>query len=132
MKKFFSTGFILALGLALPLAARAGKINGYVRLPTGEMIPPSAAVQVELRDVSKADANAMLLGRDEQHGGGKTEMAYEISYDDSKVAANHTYAVSCRIIARGKLLYINNTQVAVITRGAPVKDVDIPVAKVKN
>ncbi len=118
---------------ALPLVVLAGNVTGRVRLPAGETIPPVATVQVELRDVSKADAGSMLVGKVELHnGGGKNDAPFEIGYDDKRISSNSAYAVSSRIIAKGRLLYINNVQVPVITRGAPVKDVELPVSKVKR
>jgi uncharacterized lipoprotein YbaY len=111
---------------------RAATLTGSVKLPDTEMIPPSATVHVELRDVSKSDAGAMLIGKIEIHGGGKNEAPFEILYDDKKIVAEHSYSVSCRVIAKGKLLFVNNSQIAVITHGAPAKDVVLPVDKVKR
>lgn len=122
---------LLLIALA-PLGAFAGKISGVVKLPAGENIPPGAKVLVELRDVSRADAASMLIGRcDVREGGGKNEAHFRIEYDDKKIADTSSYAVSCRISARGKLLFINDTHVPVITGGAPKQDIQLPVSKVK-
>lgn len=121
------------LVLSAPFAVLAGKLSGKVRLPAGEMIPPGANVQVELRDVSKADALAMLLGKcDVRDGGGKAEASFEIGYDDKRIADGNAYAVSCRITHKGKLLFINDAHVPVLTHGAPKKDVELPVTKVQK
>lgn len=123
--------FYAAAGL--PLAVWAGAVSGRVRLPDGETIPPSATVQVELRDVSKLDAGTMLVGKIELHdGGGKNDTHFEIKYDDKKISSNNAYAVSCRIVAKGKLLFYNDAHTPVITRGAPVKGIELPVTKVKR
>ena len=131
--KTFQQFLVSVLLAATPFAGFAGTVSGSVKLPKGEAIPPGASVQVELRDVSRSDAGAMLLGKcDVRDGGGKNDAAFEIGYDDKKIAKDNAYAVSCRIVAKGKLLFINDAHVPVITRGAPAKDVELQVSKIKH
>jgi uncharacterized lipoprotein YbaY len=119
------------LFVAISPVAFAGKISGMVKLPAGEIIPPGASVQVELREISKADAG--LVGKcDVRDGGGKNDAAFEISFDDNKISPANSYSVSCRIVAKGKLLFINDAHVAVLTHDAPKKDIALPVSKVKK
>ena len=50
-------------------------------------------------------------------------LAWLIKYDPAKISPDATYAVSARFTdAAGKLLFVNNTQVPVLTRGAPNDD----------
>jgi putative lipoprotein len=132
MKNLLQLAAILVAGL-LPVALFAGEVSGRIKLPAGETIPPGANVQVELRDVSKADAASMLVGKaDVKDGGGKSDAAFTIKFDDAKLLPENSYAVSCRITHKGKLLFINDTHIPVLTRGAPAKDVELPVNRVKR
>ena len=122
-----------ALFAALPPALFAGSISGMVQLPKGEIIPPGSSVEVELRDVSRADAITMLVAKvSVRDGGGKNDAPFEIKFDDKKILPANSYSVSCRIIAKGKLLYINDAHIPVITHDAPFKDIALPVTKVKH
>lgn len=130
MKKILQ---MLAAAALLPTALFAGEVSGRIKLPVGETIPAGANVQVELRDVSRADAASMLVGKaDVKDGGGKPEAAFTVKYDDAKLLPENSYAVSCRITHKGKLLFINDTHVPVLTRNAPAKNVELPVVRVKN
>lgn len=131
--KTFSCWFAVLLIILSPASVFAGKISGVVKLPKGENIPPKAKVLVELRDVSRLDASSMLIGRcDVRDGEGRNEGRFEIEYDDKKIVDANSYAVSCRISSRGRLLFINDTHVPVITGGAPKADIVLPVRKVSK
>jgi putative lipoprotein len=83
-------------------------------------LPPGAVVKVQLVDVSRAGAPAVVLGEQLITGGGRqVPFAFEIPYDPAKIDQRFTYAVQARIENDGKLLFINDQRYAVITRGAP-------------
>jgi len=112
-------------------SAGAANVSGNVQIPAGSTVPSGAVVQVELRDVSRADAAAMLIGsKSIRDAAGKGTVPFSVAYDTAKINQGNTYAVSARITQKGKLLFINDTQIPVITRGSPVKDVSVPVTKV--
>jgi putative lipoprotein len=64
-------------------------------------------------------------------GPGQFPISYQVCYDPSQIQENHTYSMSARITeSDGKLLFINDTHIPVITRGNPSDDVEIAVISV--
>ena len=100
--------------------AVSARVTGTVTYLQRIALPPTAVIKVQLVDVSRADAPALVLGEQIIHAGGKqVPFAFEIPYDPAKIEANHTYAVQARIEDGGQLRFINDQRYAVITRGAP-------------
>jgi putative lipoprotein len=95
-------------------------VTGTVTYLQRVALPPSATVKVQLIDVSRADAPAVVLGEQVIEAGGKqVPFAFSIPYDTAKIDPRFSYAVSARVEDGGKLLFINDQRYAVITRGAP-------------
>ena len=64
-------------------------------------------------------------------GPGQIPIPYEVFYDPAKIEENHSYSMSARITdAEGKLLFISDTHVPVITQDYPTSDVQILVVPV--
>lgn len=116
---------LLVAGCAGMSAAPAGggvgaRVTGTVTYLQRIALPPSAVFKVQLADVSRAGAPAIVLGEQRIAAGGKQPpFAFEIPYDPAKIDPRFTYAVQARIEDGGKLLFINDQRYAVITRGAP-------------
>lgn len=108
------------------------KIAGTVTYRERIALPADAVVKVQLVDVSRADAPAVVIGEQVLQAGGKqVPFAFEIAFDPSKIEASHSYAVQARIEEGGQLRFINDQRYPVITRGAPM-EVDLvlrPVAR---
>ncbi|MEA3335303.1 MAG: YbaY family lipoprotein [Chloroflexota bacterium] len=108
-------------------ASVTGGVNYQVRIA----LPDDAIVQVQLQDISRADAPAIILGEETFTIPGQMPMPYEVIYDPADVVPNHSYGMAARITsADGKLLMINDTIVPVITRGNPSENVEIMVVPV--
>jgi putative lipoprotein len=100
--------------------ASSARVTGTVTYLQRIALPPSATIKVQLIDVSRADAPAIVLGEQILTAGGKqVPFSFEIPYDLAKIDQRFSYAVSARIEDGGKLLFINDQRYAVITRGAP-------------
>jgi putative lipoprotein len=100
--------------------AAVARVTGTVTDLQRIALPPTAMIRVQLADVSRADAPAVVLGEQVIQAGGKqVPFAFEIPYDPAKINPRFTYAVGARIEDGGKLLFINDQRFAVITRGAP-------------
>ena len=96
------------------------RVTGTVTYLQRIALPPNAVIKVQLIDVSRADAPAIVLGEQVIQAGGKqVPFAFEIAYDRAKIEPNHSYAVGARIEDGDKLRFINDQRYAVITRGAP-------------
>jgi putative lipoprotein len=115
---------------ALVLSACGGgsaSITGDVTYLQRIALPDDAVVTVQLQDISKQDVAADILGEQEIKTEGKqVPIAYEVEYDEGEIEDNHTYSMSARITdGTGKLLFISDTVIPVITRGNPTADVEI-------
>jgi putative lipoprotein len=103
-------------------AARPAMVTGTVAYRERIALPPSAVVKVQLVDVSRADAKAVVLGEHVIEAKGRqVPFAFEIPYDPAKIEVNHSYAVQARIEDAGQLRFISDQRYAVITNGAPTK-----------
>lgn len=96
-------------------------ITGTVSYRERIALPPTAVLKVQLVDVSRADAPAVVIGEQLISSGGRqVPFAFDIAYDSTKIEPNHSYAVQARIEVDGELRFINDQRYAVITRGSPV------------
>jgi heat shock protein HslJ len=113
-------------------AAEGAVITGVVVYRQRIALPDDAVVQVQLRDVSRMDVAALLLGEEVIHTSGRqVPIPYSVAYDPGEIDERHTYSMSSRIEdGAGKLLFISDTTVPVITHGAPTHDVEIVVVPV--
>ncbi len=103
----------------------SAQVTGTVTYRERIALPPVAAVRVELVDVSRADAAAVVLGEQLiETGGRQVPFSFAIAFDPLGIDERMSYAVQARIEASGRLLFISDQRYAVITRGAP-KHVDM-------
>jgi uncharacterized lipoprotein YbaY len=103
-------------------------ITGTVTYRNRGALPPTAVLEVSLQDVSLADAPAKVISTQRIEAGGKqAPFAYELFYDPAQIDPRMTYSVSARITEGSELLFISDTMIPVLTRGAPMTDVDILV-----
>jgi len=106
------------------------KVTGTVTYRERIALPPTAVIKVQLVDVSRADAPAIVLGEQVTHAAGKqVPFSFEIQFDPARIEASYSYAVQARIEVDGKLRFISDQHYAVITRGAPTH-VDIVLRSV--
>lgn len=108
--------------------AKMKVMKGSVTYRERIALPPGATVQVQLVDVSLADAPSVTIAETVITPDHQVPIPYELRYDDAAIAANHTYAVAARIELDGQLLFISTTRHAVLTGGAD--DTDIMVERV--
>lgn len=95
------------------------KVSGSVVLASREVAPPGAVLKVQLVDVSRADAAALVLGEQRLEVSGKPPpWSFEIAYDPARIDPRYSYAVQARLEVNGQLHAINDQRHAVITRGA--------------
>lgn len=120
--------------VVVPVGSSAGSasITGVVTYLQRSALPDDAVVTVQLQDISRMDVPAEILGEQViQTGGSQVPFPYAVSYDAGSIVDNHTYGMIARITdGEGKLLFINDTTIPVITRGNPTSDVEILVVPV--
>jgi putative lipoprotein len=103
-------------------------ITGTVTYRNRSALPPTAVIEVSLQDISLADAPAKVISTQQiEAGGNQPPFAYELTYDPAQIDPRYTYSVSARITDGGELLFISDTTYPVLTRGAPLTDVNILV-----
>ena len=129
-----SIGMIVVFCLAATLTAcssapERSTVTGTVTYRQKIALPPDAVLTVRIEDVSLADAPAEVLGEQViETKGAQVPIAFNVAYDADKIEANHTYSLRTRIEdGSGKLLFINDTSIPVITQGNPVQDIEVVV-----
>jgi len=108
------------------------KITGSVDFKEKVDLAPNAVVTIELQDTSIQDAKAITLVSLTINGLKSFPIPFEIEYSPGEINPKKTYSLSVRITTDKQLDYINDTQIPVITRGSPIKDVKAMVTKVKK
>lgn len=110
-------------------AAVTGTVSYLVRMA----LPPESTVIVKIEDISFADAPSTVVGEQEIKTEGKqVPIPFNVTYDPDKIVDNHSYTISARILdGTGKLMFISDTIVPVITRGNPTENVEVIVVPVK-
>ena len=95
-------------------------LTGTVTYLQRVALTPEAEVQIELRDVSRADADAPVIAKQILRPAGKqVPLAFSLDYDTAEILPGRAYAVSARITDRGQLAFVTDTRVPVLTGGAP-------------
>ena len=95
-------------------------VTGSVTYGNGATLPAGAALTVELRDISRADAPSDLIARQVLPAPGPPPTAFRLDYRRAAIDPRNTYSVSARVeTAAGKLLFINDTAYLVLTYGNP-------------
>ena len=64
-------------------------------------LPPGAALEATLEDVSRADAAAEVIGSTRVEKPGNPPIRFEIHYDPSRIDPKGPYAVRARIMVGG-------------------------------
>ncbi len=100
--------------------AGANTVTGTVSYMVRMALPPTAIIQVQLLDVSLADAPAKVLAEEKiTLGDRQVPVAFTLTADPAKIEQNHMYSVSAHILVDGQLRFISDKSYAVITRGNP-------------
>jgi putative lipoprotein len=136
MRPLALTALLLAPALvaADPEPKKADKkptITGQVEFPGKPAFPKGTVVTIQVQDVSLADAKAVVLGKKAIENPKGSPLPFEVEYDAEAAKKGVRFSLSVRVTAGGKLLYINDTHIAVITEGR-VKNIKAPVIEVKR
>lgn len=109
------------------------RVTGTISYRERLALLPGAVITVQLADVSRADAPAIVLATQAIETGTVPgpPFAFSIPYTATDIDPAHVYAVMARIEVGGRLRFISDTRYAVITRGAPTR-VDVVVRGVSR
>lgn len=107
----------------------SGVLTGTVTYRQRIALPPNAVIEVQLADVSRADAAATILASQTITAEGKqVPFAFALKYDPAQIDSRLTYAVAARISVDGRLRWVNATRIPVLTRNAPLTGIDVLVS----
>ena len=102
--------------------ASAGTLQGTATYRERMMLPPDAAFEAQLQDISRADAPAAVLGRARIDPAGQPPFRFGIVYDDAAVKPGSRYAVRATVTHRGRLLFTTDRIYPVLDgRTAPLE-----------
>lgn len=133
-----TTSFVLLLGIAALAGCNSSSdeasITGTVTYRQRIALPPDAVVTIRIEDVSRADAPAEIIGEQViKTEGAQVPIPFRVTYDPGQIVENHSYSLRVRIEdGTGKLLFINDTNVPVITGGNPTQDIEVIVVQTGN
>jgi uncharacterized lipoprotein YbaY len=109
----------------------SGVLTGSVTYLQRVALPAGSVIEVQLQDVSRQDVAATVVATQTiTTAGENVPIPFELSYDPVQIDPRMTYAVSVRITVDGALRWINTTSHPVLTRGAPVTNVEVLVEPV--
>lgn len=118
-----------------PVAAGAAAGDGGVSVIEGEvfyreriMLPPGAELEVQLEDISRADAMATVITTVTYTLDGAPPYPFSIEYDPSRIDPRMRYALRARITDDGELRFTNTEYINPFS-GAPVRILVTAVAR---
>jgi putative lipoprotein len=95
------------------------EISGTVTTRDRTTLLPDTQLRVTLDETSRADAPAEFVAETTVPNVTKVPIAFRISYDPRAIDPKLVYTLRARIERDGRLLFINDAQVRVLTGGAP-------------
>jgi putative lipoprotein len=120
-----SSSLMRAVALAAMLVLTAGSAVAELAPIEGEAsyreriaLGPGAVLEVELLDVSRADAPSQRLASIRIKAQGQVPIPFTLHYDPALIEPNRTYAVTAKLILQGEVVFRSDTVHPVLTRGA--------------
>ncbi len=105
-----------------PTAELAGTVSYRERIA----LPEGSVVEVQIRDVSRADAAADVVAETSiTTRGENVPIPFTITYDPSQIDTRMTYAVFARILMNDSVRWITAEHVPFLENGVPVSNVDL-------
>ncbi len=114
--RFLCAGVALLLTTVQPMAEDR-TLTGTVTYRERIALPPDARVEVELLDVSRADAPALAIAETGFVPETQVPIAFSLDYDSREIDARHSYALRARILRGDEVLFRTVQHHGVLTRG---------------
>ena len=117
-----------------PWVAAGGEsssVTGTVAYRERIALTPAAVVEVQLLDVSLADASAKVIARQMIKPEHQVPIPFELVYDPAEIDERFTYAVRATIREGDRLMFTTDTSYRVLTRGRP-NHVDLMLVRTSN
>lgn len=97
--------------------AGAQTIRGTATVRDAAPLPPGAAFEALLEDVSRPGASVLVVGYVRVDPAGASPIAFQLSYDPARIQPDRKYAVRGRIVSGDALLFVSETPAAVAMPG---------------
>ena len=111
--------------------AELATIEGTATYRERMALPEGAVLEVELLDISRADAKSEQLAAIRIAPQNQVPIPFTLPYDPAVIDERNRYTVAAKIIHEGRLLFRSATVHPVLTRGAGDR-VDIPMVQVAS
>lgn len=118
--------FTMLFGASAALAATR-TLHGSILYRERIALPPNARVEVQLLDVSRADARSATIAQTSFRPRGQVPIAYRLRFDEAKLKPRRSYALRATISVDGKL-WFTSTRRHAVEIGGPDR-IDIPVQR---
>ena len=97
-------------------------VTGTVAYRERMALPPDAAIDVRIEDVSLQDAPAKVVAENVFAAAGKqVPIPFQVPYNPADINPAHSYSVRATISTNGQVRFTTTTANPVITRGAPAQ-----------
>lgn len=131
--RILSVAFILILCAFANIGAQTPKrpeVTGYVYHRERIALPANAIVHVQLLDVTRTNAPALLIAEKKIVANGQqVPFFFDLRYDPKKIDPRHAYAVYATISVEEQMWFANGTDHRVLTKGKP-NSIDILVERI--
>jgi len=109
----------------------SGVFTGTVTYLQRIALPPGSVIEVQLEDVSRADAAAEIIASQTiTTSGENVPIPFELTYDPAQIEPRNRYALRARITIEGDLRWINTENQPVLTNENPTTGVEVLVQPV--
>ena len=105
---------LLISSIAQPVTAQ---LKGTASYRERVALTPDAVFEAMLEDVSRADAQAIVIGSVRIDKPAQVPIRFEIPYDPARIDQSHSYSVRGRIARGSQLLFTSDQAYPVLTRG---------------
>jgi putative lipoprotein len=113
-------GKMIVQGCQLEKPPATESVTGTVSYLQRMALPTNAVIQVQLLDVSLADAPAKVIAEESINlGQRQVPVPFELTFDPAKIDAKHSYSVSAKITVDNKPWFITDQSSPVLTNDKP-------------
>lgn len=113
------------------VAQIAASVSGTITYRERMALSPEAVAEIILQDVSRADAEAIVIAKQRITSPGQVPIRFKLDFDPADIDQRMTYSIQARITDHGRLMYINDTMTPVLTRGAG-NEVEMTLVRVQG
>jgi putative lipoprotein len=102
-----------------PAGPVAAEVTGTVALRERVVLLPDTQLRITLNETSRADAPARFIAETTIPGVTRVPVAFRVRFDPRAIDPKLVYTLTARLERADRVLFVNDTQVPVLTRGAP-------------